>query len=189
MRRLRYLTALGACVVLACGDSAREEASPRQVEAGSKRAAPEGPAAAPRGGGSAGTTRIHISGTVGGRTVDLTGMGECEHSADGSIYQRPASLWTARYEGGNGDPLQHLNLTFWRERAGSESVSLAVSNGEATHRIATVEGGERHGRGTATLEAGSGLGTFVVEGTSDDGGGVRLRIRCERFTTLVAEGG
>jgi hypothetical protein len=130
---------------------------------------------------------MEITGTVAGERVSVSGMGECKHAADGSIYDRPAALWTARYSGSDGEAPQSLNLTFWRERSGTESLSLAVRTGGKTHRIATTEGGERQGRGRATLD--SATGTFDIDGTSDAGGRVSLRLRCERFTPLVAEGG
>ena len=81
----------------------------------------------------------------------------------------------------------------YAERLGVGSVpsvpSLALGSGEAVYRIATVQGGEQHGTGRATLEGGAEAGTLVVTGTAADGATLEVRVRCERFTALVAEGG
>jgi hypothetical protein len=181
-----YLAALGATLLVACGGG--RDASPAAGDASPPEPGREAArAATPVTPGPAGSTRMEITGTVAGERVSVSGTGECKHAADGSIFDRPAALWTARYSGSDGEGLQSLNLTFWRERSGTESLSLAVHMDQKTHRIATTEGGERQGSGRATLDGGT--GAFDIDGTSDVGGKVSLRLRCERFTPLVAEGG
>jgi hypothetical protein len=186
--RMHHLTAvLGLWVVAGCGDSSRSDgtegapATPAPAGAGG-----EATAGTPAGSGG---TAIEIVAVVAGRKLESRGNGECQHAAEGSIYQRPASLWTARFDGGDAGPIRHVNLTFWRERAGTESFNLAIGTDGNEYRIATVEGGQLHGRGRATLEGSAEAGTLVVEGTAEDGTAIQLRARCERFTPLVAEGG
>ena len=177
---------LGALVLLGCGG----DAEPPAKDAGPSRSAEAvAPASTPEASSPAGGTPIEITAVVNGEELAVTGIGTCEHAADGSIYERPASLWTARYEGRDSDPIRHLNLTFWRERSGTESVTMALEVGAAVHRIATVQGGERQGSGTASLDGGADAGTLVVSGTSDAGKAITLRAKCASFTTMVAEGG
>jgi hypothetical protein len=187
--RLRHLTALGAWILVACGDTPRTgggQGAPASAPQTASDAPGAGPTSAP---GRQGTTAIEIVAVVGGKQLETAGTGECQHAAEGSIYERPASLWTAQYDGGDAGAIRHLNLTFWREQSGAESFNLALGSGTDVYRIATVPGGELHGRGTVRLEAGAGAGSLVVEGTAGDGTPVQLRVRCERFTPLVAEGG
>lgn len=189
MSRWRYLPALGVTALLACGDA-------RPPDRSSAESAPDSSTAGEAAGGAtgdrivpAGSTPMEITATLGNQSLTAKGPGECEHAGEGSIYQRPAAQWSARFSAGQGEQIRHLNLTFWREASGPESFNLALSTGSGVHRIATVEGGERHGRGTARLEGGPEAGTIVVEGTTADGEALRVRVRCERFTPLVAEGG
>ena len=188
MRWLRCLTALWSCALVACGESPRPGGEAASTPSPPASAAAEG-ASAGAPPGRQGTTPIEILAVVGGRELEARGPGECQHAAEGSIYQRPASLWSARFDGGDAEAIRHLNLTFWREAGGTEAFNLALGAGADAHRIATVEGGELHGSGTARLEGGPDAGTLVVEGTTADGIPVRVRARCERFTTMVAEGG
>jgi hypothetical protein len=184
--RLRHLTAIGAWALVACGDSPRagsDTGAPAAEPAPDTAAETSSPAS-----GGPGSTAIEIAAVVGGRRLEARGLGECKHAAEAAIYDRPASLWTAQYDGGSG-VVGHLNLAFWREAAGTEAVNLALGSGEQVYRIATVQGGEQHGKGRATLEGGAGAGTLVVSGTAEDGTALEVRVRCERFTPLVAEGG
>lgn len=185
--RLRHLTAIGAWALVACGDSPRAGGGAGGPAAAPPSADVSADAPSPASG-ARGTTPMEITVVVGGRRFEAGGLGECEHAAEAAIYDRPASLWTAQYEGETGS-VNHLNLAFWRERSGTEAVNLALGSGEAVYRIATVQGGEQQGSGRATLEGGTGGGTLVVTGTAADGTALEVRVRCERFTPLVAEGG
>jgi hypothetical protein len=194
MHRPIAFAILSALAAAACGDRRPAGAG----DEGSASAAPAARSAAPAARGasgvdladtSSGGTPIEITAVVDGREMSVKGLGECEHAGDGSIYERPASLWSARYDGPGSGDIRNLNLTFWRERSGTESVNLSIQVGDDVHRIATVEGGERQGSGTATLEGDARAGTIVVKGTSAEGKDVQVRAKCARFTTMVAEGG
>jgi hypothetical protein len=181
---------LSTWALVACGDTSSKTAE-RPADAAP---APAADAGSPAGGSSAaevpgGATPIEITAVVDGKELTASGPAQCEHTADGSIYQRPAALWIVRFDGEDESGIRHLSISFWREKSGEESVTLALQAGNALHRIATVPGGERQGSGKARLEGDAAGGTLVVEGTSGEGGTVRIRARCERFTPLVAEGG
>ena len=188
MRPSLLVLTLSAWALAACGDTSSRPAArlADAVPAADAGSAAGGPPAAEVSGG---TTPIEITAIVDGQDLTAGGPAECEHAADASIYQRPAALWTARFEGGEAGQIRRLSITFWREASGAESVSMLLQTGTTLHRIATVPGGERQGSGTARLEGDAGAGTLVVEGTSAEGGSVRVRARCSRFTSLVAEGG
>ena len=176
------MTAGALTLSAACGERGPRDGADATIPAGRAGGAVAASSAAP-----AGSTPIEITGSVGRHEVSVTGSGECKHASSGSIYQRPAALWTARYLG-DGD-VERLNLAFWREQSGTESVTLSIGVNGETHRIATVEGGERQGSGRASLEGDATAGVLAVEGTSAEGAAVRLRVRCDRFDPLVAEGG
>jgi hypothetical protein len=57
------------------------------------------------------------------------------------------------------------------------------------HQIATVEGGEREGKGTAQVRRSGSGGTLTVEGESGEGERVRVAVSCPSFTVPLAEGG
>lgn len=136
-----------------------------------------------------GTVPMKIIAKVDGKSYRSSGIGECASSTDASIYEVPATLWHAIYEG-DGSELRSLNLTVWRPKAGGgDMVGLSLGVGETTHQIATVKGGQMAGSGTPGVRpAGSG-GTLTVAGKDDHGDAIELSVECERFDEVVAEGG
>jgi hypothetical protein len=152
---------LSTWALVACGDTSSKPAErPADAAAAADAGSPAGgPSAAEVPGGA---TPIEITAVVDGKELTASGPAQCEHAADGSIYQRPAALWTVRFDGGDVSGIRHLSITFWRERSGEESVTMALQTGDAQHRIATVPGGERQGSGSARLEEDGAGGTLVV---------------------------
>jgi len=188
MRKALAMVVLTPIILGACGDGSRGRDN-RDRDAGNDSVAggsgsPPQTAEAPRRG----TVPIEIVAVIGGKEIKVTGAGECEHSADASIYERPAKVWTARYQGSERDPIQYSNLNVWRENAGPVGFNVSILVGENRHDIATVQGGEIRGSGTASLSDVGG-GRLSVEGKTEKGTPLRLRVTCERFTELVAEGG
>ena len=186
--------AVALLLVLACGGD-RRPAQPREpaVAPPSSAAAVAdtltAPSSSESSGGRADTVSLTAQVTVAGRLTSFAGPGECHHTADASIYQVPASQWAARVQADTG-ALRYLNLTLWQPRGEAEiQVSLAVTLGEATHRISTVKGGELHGTGRGVIEPGGAGGTLKVDGRDADGQAVALTVQCSRFTAPVAEGG
>jgi len=134
---------------------------------------------------------VQLSATadVDGKRYAFSGLGECHHTTDASIYELPAAMWTARLDAGAGD-LAYVNLTLWQPKAAPEvQVSLGLTAGGRTHEIATVKGAPPHGSGVGRVEPAGPGGALHVDGTDAEGRHVRLQVDCSRFTELVAEGG
>jgi hypothetical protein len=191
MRDTLFLAALLSIILAGCGDR-KESAEPPPADR-PQAGAPRSDAAGDAAGGvpqvaERGTVPIEIVAMVGGKEITVRGVGECEHSADASIYERPAKVWTARYSGSEPDPVQYSNLAVWQESAGPVGFNLSVMIGKDRHDIATVKGGEIKGSGTASL-AEVGSGRLSVEGKTENGTPLRLKVQCGRFLELIAEGG
>jgi hypothetical protein len=133
---------------------------------------------------------MKIAAKVDGKTYRSTGPGECAGSGEASIYEVPATLWHAIYEGQDGSEIRRLNLTVWRPKAGgAEMVGLSLETGQTTHQIATVKGGRMTGSGTPGVRLAGEGGTLTVAGKDDHGDAIELAVECERFDQVVAEGG
>ncbi len=133
---------------------------------------------------------MKIAAQVEGKTYRSAGLGECAASGEASIYEVPASLWHAIYEGEDGSEVGRLNLTVWRPKAGDpDMVGLSFATGETTHQIATVKGGEMVGSGRPGVRPAANGGTLTVAGKDDHGHAIELSVECERFDEVVAEGG
>jgi hypothetical protein len=187
-------TLLGSALLLAaCGGDAPPRADAgsggdADADAGAGSAAP----AVQVSGGSRGEVPLTIDATVGGRRLQARGTGECQHTADASIYDVPAALWRASWsaDGEGDDGLRHLNLTLWEPQGGGATqITLSLQVGETSHRIGTVPKGTVEGKGTASVERAGEGGGLAVEGETGEGTPLRLTVRCERFTVPVAEGG
>src|SRR5215208_1388406 len=55
---------------------------------------------------------LSITGKVGGKTLQASGVGSCRHAPDASIRGVSASLWMVQYGSGDG-AVKQLNLTLW----------------------------------------------------------------------------
>jgi hypothetical protein len=191
MRCNSMLSIAGWTLVAACSGGRNE--TPRSGSAGGEGGTESPPAvAAPAQSQSLsrGTVPMKITAKVAGKTYQSSGTGECAGSGDASIYEVPATLWHAIYEGGDGSDVRRLNLTVWRPKAGgSDMVGLSFQAGETTHRITTVTGGEMAGSGTPGVRPAGRGGTLTVAGKDDHGDAIELSVECERFDEVVAEGG
>jgi hypothetical protein len=133
---------------------------------------------------------MKIAAKVAGKTYRSAGLGECAGSGDASIYEVPATLWHAIYEGPDGSEIRRLNLTVWRPKAGgADMVGLSLETGETTHEIATVKGGRMAGSGAPGVRPVGEGGILTVAGKDDHGDAIELSVECERFDQVVAEGG
>lgn len=139
---------------------------------------PRGPAAT-----AAPTTTVTVALAAGGRRLDATGQGRCQHAPRAAIYDVPAAMWMVQLTPADGGSLA---LTVWRPvgGGGATQFSFALARGGATHRIATVKGGTLEGAGTATLRPAGDGGEFTIDGTTASGATVRGTIRCARFSPL-----
>jgi hypothetical protein len=190
-RGARFLPLLGWTMAAACSGGGEEARGPASDAATSTRDESEA-AAVPAGPGSSarGSVPMTISGQVARHRFETSVTGECATSAESSIYEVPATQWRAAFGGGDQSDVQHLNLTVWRPRSGApDMATLYLQSGEITHRIATVQGGEIVGSGTAGASPGGRGGALTVAGKDDHGHELELTVRCERFDEVIAEGG
>jgi hypothetical protein len=191
---LAFLYVFGLCAVVACGDTprsgagtTRSDAPAAAPEAAARRRVATPPASQNVPGHETGP--IEIVAVVAGRKASVRGAGECNHTEDASIYEVPATLWRAGYQGAEGTEIQDLNLTLWQPKTGGDQFTVALQLGGETHQIATVKGGTLVGSCTATMRSEGAGGTFVVQGKDENGGALQLTVKCDRFTEPVAEGG
>jgi hypothetical protein len=133
--------------------------------------------------------RLTVTADLGGTAAAYQGMGECHHTADASIYEVPATQWSARAAADAG-ALRYLNLTLWQPKGTSElQVSLGLRVGARTSDLATIKGAPIKGTATATAKGRGAGGSFQVDGTDAAGTKVRVTVDCERWTEPAAEGG
>lgn len=126
---------------------------------------------------------------VGSARYQFSGLGECQHTTDASIYDVPASMWSARFTDEAGK-FTYLNLTLWQPKAAAAvQVSLGLTVAGKTSEIATVKGSQIRGSGTGRIEPKGEGGALIVDGKDANGHAVRLTVDCSRFTEPVAEGG
>ena len=147
-------------------------------------------APAPAGGAAVqNPVPVKVSAEIGGRTATYSGQGECTHTTDASIYDVPATQWSAHVADDAGE-LRSLNLTLWQPKGSAAlQVSLALRLGDRSSDLATVTGAPIKGSATAEAAARGAGGTLRVEGKDAAGAAVRLTVECERWTEPVAEGG
>jgi hypothetical protein len=133
---------------------------------------------------------VSISGLVGGKTVDVSGVGRCRHAPDASIYDLPAALWLVEYSKPDNAQLKQLNLTLWRPKNGKpDQISLSVETGSASHRVDIGGRGEQAGSGTVTLSPSGAGGRFEFKGKDAAGTKLEVAINCPEFGEVEAEGG
>lgn len=133
---------------------------------------------------------ITIALTVGGKSYRATGLGECKHAPQASIYNVAAAMWSVQYSSNNSTP-RNLSLTMWRPMRGDAppQLTLAVNTGAASQSISTVKGGRIAGGGSVTMQPKGTGGRFEISGKSANGTALRGTIDCARFTRAKAEGG
>jgi hypothetical protein len=192
------VSCLAICVagvgLMGCGDSPRANRGDSRSTAPAAKPASEPPvgAAAPAPANSnpaPDAVPIQIQAVIGGKKALARGLGQCNHTEDASIYQAPATLWRAGFQAASGGDLQDLNLTVWQPKTGGDQFTVALRVGGQDHHIATVKGGTLVGTGTATIRSDGPAGTLMVEGKDGNGVPLTIRVRCDRFTEPVAEGG
>jgi hypothetical protein len=89
---------------------------------------------------------------IGGDRYQFSGLGECQHTADASIYEVPASMWSARFTD-EGGKFTYLNLTLWQPKADpAVQVSLGLTGAGENSEIATVKGSQVRGSGAGRIE-------------------------------------
>lgn len=186
--------AASAALFAACSDSApRASGGPSDSPVG-PRAPGSATASTSASGPAASGLRDPVQLSVevrgpGGRHL-ASGLGECQHTADASIYGVPAELWRASFQAGESEDLNAVSLTLWQPKAGGAmQVNLSLRGNAGQRNIATVEGGTISGRATASARREAEAAILSVNGEDADGTPVEVTVRCDRVTVPVAEGG
>jgi hypothetical protein len=192
-RITRALALTGGLLCTACGGAKVRPPS----DAGAPSAAvdsssnPSTNPDAAAGGGRYRAVSLTITATVGGRSYRASGPGACLHTDDAEIYQAPAAMWSARFDAVSGD-VRDLNLNLWQlKRGGPAQLTLALTVGDATHEIATLQhpGAPLRGKGTGEVRRHDPAGTLVVDGADSAGTPMHVEVECERFAVPVGQGG
>lgn len=186
-----FVFLVAAALSAGCGDAAppADRGDPAESAGGAPGSAAEQPTP-PVESGLRDPVPMSVEARVGGGRHLASGLGECQHTADASIYSVPAELWRASFAAGeSGDP-RRVDLTLWQPKAGGTmQMNLSVDIGGEEHSIATVQGGTISGKGSATARMDGPAGTLAVDGQEANGTAINVTIRCERLTVPVAEGG
>lgn len=128
-----------------------------------------------------GTIHVQVNLAVGGAALTAAGAGECNHSADASIYEAPGQMWAARQQGSTSS----VNLTLWRLAKGGDMFTLAVTTGGRTHRVNTLSVGpssNRRGSGTTVIAPRGKGGLFTINAVTDTGLTITGTVSCSAFT-------
>jgi hypothetical protein len=195
MIALRSAWTIPACFLLAaCGRGDRPPAGRSGSSAPPAGSAESAPPEAPTP--AAPSARLPLrdpvpltSADVDGALYQFSGLGECQHTADASIYEVPASMWSARFTDVAG-MFTYLNLTLWQPKAApAVQVSLGLTGAGETSEIVTVKGSQIRGSGAGRIQPKGEGGALTVDGRDAKGRAVHLTVDCSRFTEPVAEGG
>jgi hypothetical protein len=187
---------IAACLLLgACGRGDRPPAGPPGSSGPPAASAETPPSEAPASPGPSARlplrdpVQLTATAEVDGDRYRFAGLGECQHTTDASIYEVPASMWSARFTDEAGK-FAYLNLTLWQPKgAAAVQVSLGLTGAGETFEIATVKGSQLRGSGTGRIEPKGAGGALIVDGRDPNGHAVHLTVDCSRFTEPVAEGG
>ncbi|HKU59633.1 MAG TPA: hypothetical protein VJQ44_00355 [Gemmatimonadales bacterium] len=183
MHRVLLAGLAGATLLAACTDAPASE----PFRSGAVVSGGETMGAASRGTAPGGV-RLTIVAEVGGRRYTGSGTGECVVEPDGTVYEAPTAMYSARFAGDGA--LRHLNLTAWRLKDGSGTqTTMWLEIGETSHRIATLPQGERFGRAATEVRLTGGGGAIVVDGVDGAGTPIRLTATCGTFVENTEENG
>ena len=150
-----------------------------------RKASPRGFANAP-----AATEPLTISIAVGGKTYEVSGKGECKHTALASYRDMRAAMWQVEYNTEGKTGLTNLVLTAWRPLAGgADQMSLYVGIGSGKHRIDTVKGSQNVGSGTLSVKPTGTGGIFEIEGKDEKGTSIKGTVECGSFSAPEAVAG
>jgi hypothetical protein len=192
----RSALTLSACLLLAaCSRGDRAHAGTPESNASAATSAETPPSRAPASPAAAAgpllrdPVQLTATAEVDGDRYQFSGLGECQYTSDASIYEVPASMWSARFSDTAGT-FRYLNLTLWQPKgAAAIQVSLGLTGAGKTSEIATVKGSQLRGSGIGRAEPNGEGGALIVDGRDASGHAVRLTVDCTRFTEPVAEGG
>jgi hypothetical protein len=184
MRAVLLAALVGTHLLAGCADAPR----PEVTRSGGSMPPVGAAGASDSRSTTAGGVPLTISAEVGGRRYTGTGSGDCVVEPDGTIYDAPTAMYSARFTGDGA--LRHLNLTAWRLKDGSGTqTTLWLEIGESSHRIATLPQAERFGRATTQVRLTGAGGSIVVDGVDATGTPIRLTATCGSFVRNTEQNG
>lgn len=119
--------------------------------------------------------------TVGDKALDLSGARACTYSSNGSIYERPAAIWSIQQSIVNGS----LNITLFRLPQGGAMFNLLAFVDGKSHQVSTVSIGAQgriRGSGSIRFLPASPGGSFIIDTTTATGVRIRGVLTCPRFS-------
>lgn len=132
---------------------------------------------------------VAIAMQVAGEPYQFTGKATCTYEPRGYIYGLPAQQWRVDHSEGR----RSLSLTYWRPSSGAPDMfTLMASTGAKSHTATTSKGpggGDVEGSGQVKLTPAASGGTFAIDATTASGSKISGSIKCDAFTTAMAEGG
>ena len=144
----------------------------------------------PANPGSSAQASLNITGKVGKKSLQASGIGSCRHAPEASIRGVSASLWMVQYGGSDDAAVKQLNLTLWRPKDGSpDQLSLALQAESGEHRIETGGQGESKGQGSVTILPNGPGGRLELSGKDANGKRLQITIDCPAFGGVEAAGG
>ena len=128
---------------------------------------------------------LKVTAEVGGKRAAYTGMGECHHTTDASIYEVPATMWSAHVTAESATSAISTSRSGNPKGSSDTQVSLDIAVGGDSHDVATVKGSSPKGSGSGRADAKGAGGSLQVEGT-----GCRRHSRsCHRGVRAVDRAG
>jgi hypothetical protein len=145
---------------------------------------------APEGQKLQAASSLTVSGSVGGKAIQVTGSGACRHAPDAAIHGVSASLWMVDYSGTDDGAVKRLKLTLWRPKdGGPDQLSLELKSQSGDHRVETGPRGKHKGEGTVTILPSGPGGRLELRGKDAKGKPIQISIDCPSFDEVEAEGG
>jgi hypothetical protein len=132
---------------------------------------------------------LSLSGTVGGKPIQVSGGGTCGHTPDASMGTTSASRWTVEYRGSDEGTVKELNLSLLRPKdGGPDQLSFVLKSKSGDHRIETGTGRKHKGEGTVTILPSGPGGRLELSGRDAKGKPIQISIDCPTFREAGAEG-
>jgi hypothetical protein len=131
---------------------------------------------------------LNIAGQAGGKSIQASGGGACQHDPDTSSRGVSMSVWTVEYRGSDDSSVKQLSLKLARPKdGGPDELSLTIKGKGGDHRIETGAG-KHKGEGTVTILPSGPGGRLELSGTDSKGKPLQISIDCPAFGEVKASG-
>lgn len=132
--------------------------------------------------------QIAAKAEVASGRYEMTGTGECVHSADVTIFEKPAAMWHATVTHPS-NPLSQVIVTLWQPQGSSRmEVSLSLQAALNEYDLSTVEGAEIRGSAVARVEPRGAGATLLIDGRTGSGHPITVSVACPAFGEPEANG-